>query len=136
MKILLDTNVILDIMLKREPFVTHSEQVLQVALQSNFTVFLTATTITDVYYLVRKASDKTNALTLLNKLLQFVEVAAVDKHVILQALTSSLADFEDAVQVSSANNAGIELIVTRNIQDFRHAPIEVHTPESFLAKLN
>lgn len=131
MKILVDTNVILDIVLERQPFYEQSARFLQVSAQSN-TIYITATTITDLYYIVRKAKGREIALAFVEDLLKLVEIAAVDKKVILQALQLGLTDFEDAVQASSAQQEGINIIVTRNEADFSHSGLEVHSPESFL----
>jgi predicted nucleic acid-binding protein len=135
MKVLFDTNVILDIMLERQPFLDNSKKALQHALAHGYQVFLTATTATDLYYLVRKAKDKATALNLLAQLLQVFDVTLVDKHVLLQALQSASLDFEDAVQISSAQNQGLDMIITRNVADFRDTDLPIHTPESFLATL-
>lgn len=135
MKILIDTNIILDIVLERQPFVEQAEKVLQICQQTNIKMFLTATTITDLYYIVRKAKDKETAFNLIKDLLQFVEIASVDKEVILKALQSSLVDFEDAIQESSAKKEKINIIVTRNEGDFRNSGLIIHTPRSFLESL-
>lgn len=132
MKILVDTNIILDIILERQPFFARSAQVLQTALQSNIKVYITATTVTDLYYIVRKAKDKELALNFIKELLDFVDVSAVDKSVILQALQLDMTDFEDAIQASSAKSEAIQIIVTRNEVDFAHSDLTVYTPESFL----
>lgn len=135
MKILVDTNIILDIILERQPFFARSAQVLQTALRSNIKMDITATTITDLYYIVRKAKDKELALNFIKELLDFVDVAAVDKSVILQALQLEMTDFEDAIQASSAKSEEIQIVVTRNEVDFAHSNLTIHTPESFLNKV-
>ena len=132
MKILIDTNIVLDIVLERQPFVEHSAMLLQTAQQANIEIFLSATTITDLYYIARKAKGKQIALNFIGDLLQFIEIASVNKNVIIQALQSNISDFEDAVQESAAKNEGIKVIVTRNEADFKDSDLELHSPESFL----
>lgn len=132
MKILIDTNVILDIVLERQPFVEQSAELLKTAQQDNIQLFLSATTITDLYYITRKAKSKQIALDFIGDLLQFIEIASVDKRVIIQALHSDMPDFEDAVQEGSAKNEGINVIVTRNEVDFKNSDLEIYSPESFL----
>ncbi len=132
MKILIDTNVILDIVLERQPFVEQSAELLKTAQQDNIEIFLSATTITDLYYITRKAKSKQIALDFIGDLLQFIEIASVDKRVIIQALHSDMSDFEDAVQEGSAKNQGINVIVTRNEVDFKNSDLEIYSPESFL----
>ncbi len=135
MKILIDTNVILDIVLERHPFIEQSAMLLKKAQQANIELFLTATTITDLYYITRKAKGKKIALNFIEDLLQFIEIASVDRDVISQALNSAISDFEDAIQESSAKNEDIKVIVTRNEADFKNSDLEIHNPESFLKSL-
>lgn len=73
---------------------------------------------------------------MITDLLGFVDVAAVDKSVIMQALESSLRDFEDAIQTSSAKQSGITTIITRNQPDFSDSGLEVYSPNAFLDRLN
>ncbi len=133
--ILVDTNIILDIVLEREPFVAQAVQLLQKTQDSGVDIFLSATTITDLYYIVRKAKGKDIALNFLKNLLAFVEIAAVDKEVILQALESDFSDFEDAVQENSAKHENIDILITRNKADFEKSTLQVYTPEAYLNQL-
>ena len=132
MKLLLNTNILLDIALKRQPFVVQAAQVLTTAQHQKFSLYMTATTITDLFYIVRKAKGKDIALAFIEDLLQYVDVAAVDKLVILRALKLGLADFEDAVQVGAAEKVGVDVIITRNEPDFQNAAIHVLNPGQFL----
>jgi predicted nucleic acid-binding protein len=132
LNLLLDTNILLDIALKRQPFVEQAAQVLTTAQHQKFPLYMTATTITDLFYIVRKAKGKDIALAFIEDLLQYVDVAAVDKLVILRALKLGLADFEDAVQVGAAEKAGIDVIITRNEPDFQNVAIRVLNLGQFL----
>lgn len=132
MKALLDTNIILDILLKRQPFVASAQKVLQTTQHHQIQLFMTATTVTDVFYISRKEKGKEKTLEFIEDFLQFVEVASVDKAVILQALRSKVTDFEDAVQECAAKQAGISTIITRNDADFRNTTLDIYSPESFL----
>ncbi len=132
MKILLDTNVILDIVLERHPFAQAATAVLQAVRENDSVLFVTATTITDLYYIIRKAKGHAVALNFTKDLLEFVEVAGVDREVIINALRSQIADFEDAIQESAARLQNIDVIITRNVADFAYSTIQVHNPASFL----
>lgn len=135
MKILIDTNVILDIALKREPFVEHAALFLKTAQQQMIRLFMTATTVTDLYYITRKEKGKKTALSFIEDLLQFVNVTSVDKNIIIKALRSEMSDFEDAIQAYSAKQEAITTIVTRNEKDFIRSGLDIHSPESFLQTL-
>lgn len=130
MKLLIDTNVILDIALERTPFVVQAALLLKTAQQQSIHLFITATTVTDLYYIIRKEKGKETALAFLKDLLQFIDVASVDKHIILQALDSEMSDFEDAVQAYSARQEAITTIVTRNEEDFTQSGLDIHNPGS------
>ncbi|MBD3324778.1 hypothetical protein GF339_09350 [candidate division KSB3 bacterium] len=108
---------------------------LQMAPQQSIHLFITATTVTDLYYITRKEKGKETALAFLEDLLQFVDVASVDKHVIRQALHSEMPDFEDAIQAYSARQETITIIVTRNEKDFEQSGLDVYSPSSFLQSL-
>ncbi len=132
MNVLLDTNVLLDFVLEREPFVKDAEKVFQVAKHHSIQLFMSATTITDVFYIARKEKGKEQTLAFIEDLLQCVEVASVDKAVILHALHAELPDFEDAVQEGAAKQAAISTIITRNEADFKHSDLDIYHPEAFV----
>jgi len=132
MKVLIDTNVILDIALNREPFVENSALFLKVASRQMISLFITATTVTDLYYIIRKEKGKAVALSFIEDLLRFVDVASVDKKTVIEALHSGIPDFEDAIQVHAAGQAAIAVIVTRNESDFVGSGLDIQTPKSFL----
>ncbi len=134
MNVLIDTNVLLDIMLEREPFVGPAEQVFEVAKHAPIDLFMSATTITDLYYLARKEKGHGQTLVLIEDLLQCVEVVSVSKAVILHALRSDLPDLEDAVQERTAKQANISIIVTRNGADFKTSDLDVYPPQEFVTR--
>ena len=135
MNILLDTNIILDIVLERQPFWESAVRLLEAAAQANLTLYVTATTITDLYYITHKARDRASARNFIIDLLQFMEIAGVDKTTIIEALHSQITDFEDAIQESAAQQNTIHVIVTRNEKDFKNSVVKVYNPESFLQSL-
>jgi len=77
MKILIDTNIILDIVLERQPFVEPAIRLLETAQRANIVLYVTATTITDLYYIIRRAKDRATALNFIVDLLQFGEFSTV-----------------------------------------------------------
>ncbi len=132
MKILIDTNVILDIALDREPFAEHAALLFKTAHKRAIRMFMTATTVTDLYYITRKEKGKATALSFIEELIQFVDVISVGKNIILEALRSDIPDFEDATQVCSANQEEITTIVTRNKKDFIKSGLNIQSPRAFL----
>ncbi len=134
--ILLDTNIILDIALERQPFYDRAHQLVLAALKREVALFITATTITDIYYIIRKTKGRESAWGFVTHLMDFVEVAGVDRDVIERALEfSDWEDFEDAVQASSGIIHGIDVLVTRDASGFSKAPLVVLAPEEALTML-
>ena len=135
MKVLFDTNIILDVLLDRQPFSEHASHLLSRVERSEMTGFLCATTVTTIHYLLSKHLDKGKANTCIDSIMALFEVAAVNRLVIENALESRFTDFEDSVLHESAIHAGVEYIVSRNIKDFKNAKIPVFTPIEFLSML-
>jgi len=132
---LIDTNVIVDVLVKREPHFADSSRVLDRAERGDFTAWLCATTITTVFYLVRRHLGSAETIERLEDLTAICSTAAVNRAVIDSALRSPIADFEDAVLNHAALTVGADCIVTRNVTDFRHSSLLVYTPDQFLAAL-
>lgn len=133
MKVVVDTNVVLDVLLARRPFVGASAEVFGLVEHSRIDGFLCATTITTVDYLLRQAMPRHSAREALRKLLELFEIAPVNRVVLEEALKSKLTDFEDAVLDQAGRLAGAEAVVTRNQSDFRYASLKVLGPDELLA---
>ena len=136
MKILIDTNVILDIFQKREPFFSDSYQALRKAIQVEFECLLSASSVTDIYYMLRKflksADRAKERIQQLSKLVTFADVQGMD---IQTALMRTMPDFEDAVVDAVAERNHADYILTRNIKDFTGAAVPAITPTDFLKQL-
>ncbi len=133
MKILIDTNIVLDVMLKREPFYKVSLEILGLAKKDDVEEYVSASAITDIYYLAyRQLRDKIIVKNLMRKLLTVVTVASVSEQEIENALSLGWNDFEDSVQYSVAYLQEMDGIVTRNPSDYKDAKIKVWKPEELL----
>jgi predicted nucleic acid-binding protein len=133
MKVVLDTDVVLDLLLDRAP---HAEAAAQVFAQIEaglLTGCVCATTVTTIHYVAEKAVGDATARQLLAQLLRLVEVAPVTRPVVEKALNSAMADFEDAVLAHAAAMSGAEAVITRNGRDFRGGPLRVYSPAQWLA---
>lgn len=132
MKILFDTNVILDMMLLREPFYQLSSFLLAEAEKKAIEGFICSTTVTTIYYLVSKVKGSRQARRQIENLFHIFQIAQVDQAVLEKALHSRIKDYEDAVIHEAALQHGVEGIVTRDPKDFRYAKILVYDPEELL----
>lgn len=136
MKVLLDTNVILDFALERHPWFADSEQIIYFAEQKQIIGYVSASTISDLYYIIRKSKSKELALEFLLNLSIFCQIAAVDSSVISMALNTNFKDFEDAIQYSTAMINSLDVIVTRNPQDFAVAIPKILTPSQLIEEVD
>lgn len=129
MRVLIDTNVVLDVMLAREPFVTASAEVLSRVETGELTGCVCATTVTTLHYLASQAVGPERALSEVRKVLSLFEVAPVGRSVLESALELGFKDYEDAVLHEAARQVDAQGIVTRNARDFKAATLAVYTPE-------
>ncbi len=136
MNILFDTNIVLDLVLDREPDVKYAEALFSLVEGKVITGFLCATTITTIHYLSRKTIGLQGTKKLVGKLLDLFEIAPVNDSVIKKALDSNWKDFEDAVLHQSALASKIDAIITRNIVDFKKSEIPIYLPKEILPTLS
>jgi len=134
LKVIIDTNVVLDVLLERKPFVESAVEVFGLVERSRIEAFLGATTITTIHYLLTKALSSEDTRQTLGKLLSLFEVAVVNRPVLERALASNIRDFEDAVLDEAAQLAGAEVIITRNAKDFVNSSLKVFEPMDFIAQ--
>jgi len=135
MRVMFDTNVILDLLLDREPFVKEAKPLIAKVEQGLLNGVLCATTVTTIYYLLMRSMGKKGATEVIGSLLKLFEVASVTRIVLEDALESDDRDYEDAVLYKSAYHAGVDLIVTRDRSGFSKADIPVMNPKELLALL-
>mgnify|MGYP002627350218 CR=1 FL=1 len=133
MKILVDTNIILDVILQRQEFIIDSQLALEKAITNGDRLYFSSSAVTDVYYLVRKETrDKGIALNAIKQMAAFLTFAEVNENCILEATLSKLNDYEDAVIDTVASNVKADYILTRNIADFKNANNKAIDPSAFL----
>jgi predicted nucleic acid-binding protein len=131
-RVLLDMNVLLDVLQKREPFYQVSAQVLSLSENGIIEGYLSAHSVTTLMYLLSKDKSPEIARVVLTSLLQFLKVAKVDQSTIEQSLNLSNRDYEDAVQVIAALQSNFDFLVTRNPRDFPLSPVPVLQPVELL----
>jgi predicted nucleic acid-binding protein len=132
-RVMLDLNVLLDVVQRREPFYAASAAVLSHAVEGSAVACLPSHALTTLHYIVSKYADREQAGILVDWILANVEVVPQDRSQFLRARSLDFADFEDAALASAAEASSCELIVTRNVADFGSSPVPAVTPEEFLA---
>ena len=133
MRVLVDTNVVLDVLQGRPAFVNDAALIFDLVERGIITGLLCATTIATLAYLAGKTAGKQAATKQVRQLLVLFEVAPVTRAVLDAALASKTSDFEDAVLAEAALQAGAQAIITRNLRDFTHSQVRAYTPAQWLA---
>jgi predicted nucleic acid-binding protein len=127
MKILIDTNIVLDLLLEREPFADDASRLFQLVDHGQIDGYIAATTITNIFYILRKTHGRELALDAIERLLLELIFCPVDRAVVETALQAGLKDFEDGVQLACAELNQVEAIVTRDQKDFVGASLPILT---------
>lgn len=125
MRVLIDTNVVLDVILEREPFVEAAIALFALIEAGKIQGYIAATTITNIFYIVRKIEGREVALNAIARLLQGLNLCAVETRVIQRALDLNLHDFEDGVQLACAILESLDAVVTRDVNDFQNTNFTV-----------
>ncbi|MFA5786162.1 MAG: PIN domain-containing protein [Actinomycetota bacterium] len=133
MRVLFDTNVILDVLLDRQPHVGVAAKLFALVDNGRMEGLICAMTATTTYYIAAKSFGRRRAHKQVHELLTLFEVAPVDGDVLDRALDLDFTDFEDAVLHEAARSSGAAAIVTRNGQDFAHASLPVLDPRELLS---
>lgn len=136
MRVLFDTNIVLDFLLERELFFPEALALFTAHDQQKIDAFVSGITPVNVFYIIPKEAGLQKATEAVLAILDTLDVCLIDKQILEEAVKLPILDYEDAVQIASALNAKIAAIVTRDVKDFQHSPIPVYSPTDFIALLN
>lgn len=132
MRVLIDTNILLDYVLERHPFYSDASEIILSGADELFDGYVSAITPVNVYYFGRKMKGGDHARKEVRRLVRLFEIARTDKDVLQDAFALDFTDYEDAVQCASAVAEGLDAIVTRNVKDFTNSPLPVYSPAEFV----
>ena len=135
MIILIDTDILLDIALKRKPFFEYSSKVIDKCESNAIIGFVAWHTLSNLYYLTASASGKKRAKEFIADLLNFIRVAPVKTENAIKAILLELPDFEYALQTASALACNADFIITGNVKHYKKSPVPALRPEEFFKKL-
>mgnify|MGYP000297794037 CR=1 FL=1 len=131
--ILLDTDVCLDSITGREPWNANADRIFHASVEKEVYIFISGLTFSNLYYLLRKIHGSRKTIKRLRAMRDLIKVSPINSKVVDQAFDSSWNDFEDAMQYHSALKAGCDLLVTRNLSDYKKADrIPVIQPSGFI----
>ena len=131
-KVLVDTDIIYDLLAKRKPYYTFAARLFTKADNNKVKLFISALTIANMHYLLSRLKSDLEARKILNQFKVLVSIIPLDQKIIELALNSDFKDFEDAIQYYSAIESNVEIILTRNLKDYKKAKIAVITAEEFI----
>lgn len=132
-RIFIDTNIILDVLLEREPFLKGSREIWCLVEEKEVAGFVSLNSLTDIFYISKKYIGSEKARGLVGKLLSVFDFIPLTKAIVKQALFLDIKDLEDAIQAISAKKAFADYLISRDIKGFSsNIGIKVTTPEGFL----
>jgi predicted nucleic acid-binding protein len=131
-KVFIDADAILDLLLDRLPFSSSSIRLFTLIGEKKVTAYTSPVVLANIYYISAKLVDKKRALQYIRKLLALLRIVAIDEKIMLLAANSSFKNFEDAIQYFSAKNETIGFLITRNKLDYRVSDLTVCTPDEYL----
>ena len=136
MNIFLDTNVVLDFLLKRESFFAPARNVIALCLNRKYPLYISSVSFANISYLARKGCDGMSVNELLASLRAMLSVSTCDQNTVDNSLALNPKDFEDAMQYFSAEYVACDYIITRNGKDFPQSGIPILTPQEFIDQIN
>lgn len=132
-KLFVDSDVVIDFFTDREPHANPASELFELNESGGVKVYLSAVSINNIYYIVRKFLGHTKAIDVIELLTEMTEIIGTTKKEIIQALKNNFKDFEDSIQYSSALTiSNLDVIITRNVKDYRNSSIAVMKPLNFL----
>jgi predicted nucleic acid-binding protein len=134
-KILIDTNVLLDYLLMREPYFEEAREVVHTCVNGKVKGCVAAHSISNMFFILRKVFSERERKELLLALCSIFDVESIDKKKLLEGLQNEkFSDFEDCLQMECAKSYGAKYIITRNVGDFSNSEIRAMTPKEYLRK--
>jgi len=131
-KLLVDTNIVIDLLANRSAFVSEAQALFTLADQKKVKLYVSSLTFANTYYILSQKMKLENVRKTLRTFKVLLEVLPMDDKIIDLALDSDFKDFEDAIQYNTAIENGINIIITRNLKDFKTAKIPVLTAKDFI----
>jgi len=131
-RILVDTNIVLDLLAKRPEFFTEAQELFTLSDKNKVALYVSSLTFANTYYILSQKMKLENVRKVLRKLKILVQILPMDDKIIDLALDSDFRDFEDAIQYYTAIENDLNIIITRNLKDFKPAKIPVLTAKNYL----
>ena len=134
-KLFIDSDVLLDLLLDREPFSENTADLIEKSIETDVKLCSSLLSIANMHYIIGRLENKKKADLKIQKILKIVSIENLGQSVIDKAIKSKFKDFEDSIQNFCAIDAGHEIIITRNTKDYKESKLSVFTPREYLAKI-
>jgi predicted nucleic acid-binding protein len=134
-KIFLDSDVLLDLLLDREPFSENIADLIEKSIETDVVLCTSLLSIANMHYIIGRLEDKNNADLKIRKILKLVSIENLGQSVIDKAILSKFKDFEDSIQNFCALESEHKIIITRNTKDYKESTLSILTPREYLAKI-
>ncbi len=135
MRVLFDTNIVLDFLQERELFLPEALALFTAHDEKKIDAFVSAITPVNVFYIIRKEAGLQKAVEVVLAILDTLDVCIIDKQILEEAAKLPVTDYEDAVQIASAQSQGLDAIITRDVKDYKNSPLPVYSPADFITLL-
>ena len=133
-KLFIDTNIVIDLLSKREPFYLEAQELFTLADEKYVTLYISALSFVNTHYILAKQLNADVARKILSKFKTLVTVLSLDDKAIELSLASDFSDFEDAIQYYIALDNNIDVIITRNKKDFKKSMLPVLNAKEYLSR--
>ncbi|MBK8503372.1 MAG: PIN domain-containing protein [Saprospiraceae bacterium] len=133
-KVFIDTDVILDFLLNRDPYINEITEIIEKCVTGEMTLCVSSLTISNLHYIISRIENKKSANNKIRKILKLLKVENVGQTTIIKAMESEFGDFEDGIQNYCAEEADHKVLVTRNTKDYKKSSLAIMTPKEFLAR--
>jgi predicted nucleic acid-binding protein len=135
-KAFIDTDVILDLMIAREPYALDAARIFLLSEKKEISICTSGLVFSNAYYILQKLGPHKKVVEKLTQLSRLVEIIGLSKLAVMQALESEFSDFDDALQHYAALSENVKIIITRNTKDYKNSEIAVLTPDQYLKSRN
>jgi predicted nucleic acid-binding protein len=131
-RLLVDTNIVLDLLAKRKEFLVEAQELFTLSDKNELKLYVSSLTFANTFYILSQKLKLSNARKILRKFKVLVEILPMDDKIIDLSLESDFKDFEDAIQYHTAIENGINMIITRNLKDFKTSKLPVLTAKDYI----
>ena len=131
-KLLIDSDIILDVLAQRDTFYEAAAEIFDLGYAKKLDLYTTAVALANVFYILRKKYRTEKSIETLKKLRLIMKILPLTEKTVDETLISKFKDFEDGLQYFSAKENNIQVIITKNVKDYKEKDILIQTAEEYI----